>query len=431
MIDTQVEDRNQNEGDELILERDTNGDYIARRSFDHPSAPPTTVKGVPRLLGDLQVLSSFFAPYSPPWRFVRGKKVLQVHYGFADASKSGFEASFQNPNGIWYRMGVWGKDSENESSNYRELCNLVESLEARATHGELKGVEVYLFTDNKTAERAYYRGTSSNKLLFELVCRLHRLGMHEGCILHVIHVAGTRMIKQGTDGLSRGDVGEGVMGGTQMLTFVPLHLSAGDRSPEFVHWLKTTLSYQGAPPLKDLDAMGWFEEGHALCGGEINADGIWMPKYQTGRYLWIPPPAGGLAAVEQLRRARLKRQASTHVFLIPRLFTSQWRKQLSRVSDVMFELPFLSGLWDEQIQHEPLTIAFVFPFLSFKPWQIKRAPAILGVARLLRSVWEENIQSLGPLLCQFCVQAEKLGTMPEGVVRQMLQDGSGRKFLYP
>jgi hypothetical protein len=36
---------------------------------------------------------------------------------------------------------------------------------------------------------------------------------------------------QGTDGLSRGDFSAGVMAGQQMLQFVPLHLSAGERSP--------------------------------------------------------------------------------------------------------------------------------------------------------------------------------------------------------
>ncbi len=39
------------------------------------------------------------------------------------------------------------------------------------------------------------------------------------------------MIKQGTDGLSRGDLVEGVMRGESMLSFVPLHRSCIDRSP--------------------------------------------------------------------------------------------------------------------------------------------------------------------------------------------------------
>ena len=46
--------------------------------------------------------------------------------------------------------------------------------------------------------------------------------MDYGFTLHVVHVAGTRMIEQGTDGLSRGALLEGVMAGQDMLSFVDL-----------------------------------------------------------------------------------------------------------------------------------------------------------------------------------------------------------------
>ena len=39
------------------------------------------------------------------------------------------------------------------------------------------------------------------------------------------------MILQGADGLSRGDMYEGVMRGDNMLDFIPLHLSAIERHP--------------------------------------------------------------------------------------------------------------------------------------------------------------------------------------------------------
>ena len=59
-------------------------------------------------------------------------------------------------------------------------------------------------------------------VLFELVLRLRRLEMTVGLILRVVHVAGTQMIAQGTDGLSRGNLLEGVMKGEDFLSFVPL-----------------------------------------------------------------------------------------------------------------------------------------------------------------------------------------------------------------
>ncbi len=48
---------------------------------------------------------------------------------------------------------------------------------------------------------------------------------------------GTRMISQGTDGLSQGNLTEGVLAGILMLCFVPLHLSAMDRQPKLLSWI--------------------------------------------------------------------------------------------------------------------------------------------------------------------------------------------------
>ena len=254
--------------------------------------------------------------------------------------------------------------------------------------------------------------------------------MQEGCKLHLIHVAGSRMIVQGTDGLSRGDVGEGVMGGARMMSFVPLHLSVLERSPGMLQWIDHTFNMPMLEKVQLLTPEGWFEQGHDIEGGTVNEDGIWMPSFSKGRYIWTPPPAGGLVAIEQLRRARLKRQASTHIVIMPRLFTAQWRRQLQKVSDLTLELPFLPNTWEKSSQHEPLIIAFVFPFINSKPWQLKRAPAFLGMGRLLRSMWTESAQPIGPILRQLCLQAESLGSLQESVVREMLQDGSGNKLLY-
>ena len=149
-----------------------------------------------------------------------------VRYGFGDASGSGFGSTFSNPGEILYRHGVWGSDDEGMSSNWRELTNLVESLELEACKLRLQGCEVFLFTDNTMAEAAFFRGTSSSERLFGLVLRLRKLKVEEKCLLHLVHVSGTRMIGQGSDGLSRGNLTEGVMMGQSMISHVPLGLSA-------------------------------------------------------------------------------------------------------------------------------------------------------------------------------------------------------------
>ncbi len=114
--------------------------------------------------------------------------------------------------------------------NFLHFESLVSSLTDAVHRGELVHTEILLFTDNAVAEGAFYKGSSPSRQLFELVLKLKCLELHHGLRLHLIHVSGTRMQAQGTDGLSRGDLTNGVMNGADMLSFVPLHLLAFDRS---------------------------------------------------------------------------------------------------------------------------------------------------------------------------------------------------------
>ncbi len=91
-------------------------------------------------------------------------------YGIVDVSGTGFGSSFGLPGGtIAFQHGVWGKDSDSKSSNFRELSNLVEAIKVSATTGALDDAELFVFTDNSTAEGAFYKGNSPNRKLFELV----------------------------------------------------------------------------------------------------------------------------------------------------------------------------------------------------------------------------------------------------------------------
>ena len=50
-----------------------------------------------------------------------------------------------------------------------QLRNLVEALERSGSTGELNGKEIFLFTDNSTAEAVVLKGSSSSPLLYDLV----------------------------------------------------------------------------------------------------------------------------------------------------------------------------------------------------------------------------------------------------------------------
>eukprot|EP00978_Attheya_sp_CCMP212_P029663 scaffold106064_cov25-Attheya_sp.AAC.1 len=151
-----------------------------------------------------------------------------------DAVKPSFRASVQIGERIHYEYRQWSSEvSERTSSNWKELANIVEAVDQICLSHDLRGCEFFIFTDNTTAERAYWKGTSRSETLFNLVLRLRKLEMRHDIVLHVIHVSGKRMIEQGTDGLSRGGHSQGVMRGMPMTAYVPLHLNAFERDPRF------------------------------------------------------------------------------------------------------------------------------------------------------------------------------------------------------
>ena len=88
-----------------------------------------------------------------------------------------------------------------------------------------------MFTDNMVTEGAYYKGKSPAQDMYQCTLSLKDLEMEGGFLIHVIHCAGTRMIAQGTDRLSRGVMWEGFMRGTPMSAYIPLHESPLQRDP--------------------------------------------------------------------------------------------------------------------------------------------------------------------------------------------------------
>ena len=230
-----------------------------------------------------------------------------------------------------------------------------------------------MFTDNQVAERAVHRGTSTSRLLFELVLRLKKLEM-EGCIfLHVIWVAGTRMIAQGTDGLSRGDLGAGVCAGLPMLRFVPIGDSCIDRQPELARWLLHLLPGHW----RILTPEGWFDDA-----------------YQKGLFVWTPPPAAAEAALDSLCEARHVRPYNGHIFAVPNLMSTRWRKKLGKVADILLTVPVGSKIWEEE-QHEPLTVALVFPLMRRSPWQVQFLPhELVGSRDKMSEMWDHNPNAL-------------------------------------
>ncbi len=268
------------------------------------SEPPRQVKMASRLQDDINALYALFSPEQPPLRQVRPSRTTVASNMFGDASGSGFGSSLQRDSGLHYTYGQWDNGTTKESSNFRELSNLVNAIDSASSSGLLDDSELFVFTDNFAAESTFFKGTSSSKRLFYLMLSLRKLQMHRGLQLHMIHIAGLRMIAQGTDGLSRGSPSGEVMTGSNLLQFVPLHLDAPSRQGNTLkEWVSGWFS--GSDPILFLSPRDWFIEGqrHSTC-------------------VWTPPPAAADVALEQLAYSIHKRPYHSHLVLIPRLMTA-------------------------------------------------------------------------------------------------------------
>jgi hypothetical protein len=229
---------------------------------------------------------------------LRAKSIFLVNYGFGDASGKGFGSTFARTKGVSYRIGVWNKDQDDDkSSNWKEFTNVVDSLDEEAEAGHLENAMVFFFTDNYTVESALYRGASASPKLLALVIRMRAIETQHAIKLMVSHVAGVRMIAEGGDGVSRGLLNEGVMAGGNMLSFIPLNVSALERSKTLLPWIQTWIK-EG---VKCLAPKDWFQLGHDIRGWSSPPGDLFQrPILKAGVFRWFPPPAAADLALEQL-----------------------------------------------------------------------------------------------------------------------------------
>eukprot|EP00957_Ditylum_brightwellii_P006428 488012-Ditylum_brightwellii.AAC.1 len=261
----------------------------------------------------------------------------QCMYGFIDASRQGFGSTLQTREVqcVHYCVGVWGSATSDCPSNFKELCNAADALEDEGKAGQLGGVEVFLLGDNQVAEATFYRGSSTNQSLLAELLQLRKFKLKYSCQILLIHCAGTRMIAQGTNGVSRGNMAEGVMRGANMMQFVPLHLMASEASPTLHTWIQSWAPRE----VEFLQPEGWFECGHDVIGRNTAENSLWHPWLEPEIYVWKPAPAAAAVAIEELRWARHKRQISSHIIVIPCLMAPYWRWALFKAADFITKIP--------------------------------------------------------------------------------------------
>jgi hypothetical protein len=211
--------------------------------------------------------------------------------------------------------------------------------------------------------------------------------------IQLIHVAGTRTIWSGVDGLSRGDHNAGVMTGESMLSFVPLSKNASKRSIDLLSWVH---SWAG-------DASGG---RHTVS---VVSPTYWCGVHPAGgTYVWLPPPAAAAAAFEWMGQSIHKRADSIHLVLVPRLMTAHWRKHIAKTSDLLFTIPIGTKVWNFG-NHEPLICAVCLPLRRKFPWSHRRTSHTLDCEWKLSSLWKTDYDATRSVLRKLLGEARSLG----------------------
>ena len=378
------------------------GEYDQIFDTDAPSRGKPDV----RLRNDLKTLELFFEGEEPKQISIRVRKTSWVGYGLGDVSGNGFGGVLKIGDILYFQYGQWSTEVSEKSSNYRELRNFVETLEALYLEGKVTNCELFLLTDNIVVEYAFYKGSSSAKHLVELILRLRKLEMDGEVIIRLVHISGTRMIDSGVDGLSRGDITKGVMRGEDILLFVPLNLGAHERIPAVIDWVKSW--WTGKETLHHMSLDDWYER-----------------DLYKRNYLWTLPSTAAEAAVEQLCRNFHLHEDSCYIVLIPRLMTSRWRNQLGKVADIIITMPFDNVVLNYLSEFEPLILFVVLPFYGCAPWKLKKTKYVKRCEGNLQKMCKDNFSLGGNLLRKLLNTTWPLESISKSMVWEVLQGETG------
>ena len=225
---------------------------------------------------------------------------------------------------------------------------------------------------------------------------------------------------QGTDGLSRGNLFEGVLSGADMLSFIPINQTALERCDDLLAWFR---SWTNEPELVPLSPKEWLWKGQGLSlNKKLNSDGIYLPTESNDKVmLWTPQPCIADVALEYLRKSIHKRPSIAHIFVVPKLMTYSWRKHALKNCDFSFYIDAGVPHWPSN-QHESLLICLFLPHLHCRPWTFKGSNKVLALERKMRQVQRLKNGSERAILLQLWSLIWKVQTMPHGVVWKVLSE---------
>ena len=201
-------------------------------------------------------------------------------------------------------------------------------------------------------------------------------------VLHVNHVAGTRMIASGIVGSSRDDKYEGTMSRLDIWSFIPLDLRPTER----------------------------------------------CDKLQN--FVWDVPPAAGEAAVKMLCSIVHCRPHNLHFLLFP-FVHREMEDTTNEVLRCILTIYPIYGFWPPEM-HEPLIMRIYLPLLPpdyrNRPWQLRNTVFMKEFEIYLRRMQKTVITVDWDILREFLFQARTMSILPNAVARELLQEKSSRSL---
>ena len=242
---------------------------------------------------------------------------------------------------IW--QGIWSPFVSSFSYNWKELMTLKQTL-FNADKAQVKGQRLLYFTDNMVSYEIFRKGTSKSLRLWKLLLDIKILELSLSYIVQVIHVPGTIMISQSTDGLSRGETMQ-TLASHRSNCLIPLMWQAAPITETLPQWvLRKTLPLW--PPytcwIHQTDFTGWNRD--IMIGRCVFWSVLPSSVHQAilqALSIWVETPT-----------------ASGHIFLVPRLL----QRDYGRLSKFVV---FLGQFTEIPLPFTPLVpfvVYFIPPF---------------------------------------------------------------------
>jgi hypothetical protein len=271
-----------------------------------------------------------------------GSDALRVRWGDGSGTGTGGTREdigapvYRSESGMEMWMGTWSPDIIHYSSNKKELQTLILSLEAEVTQTISRGrpsavrdMSLLYFTDNTTVYYVVGNGTSKNSTLQTMVHRVKYLELCLGCHLEVVHVPGTLMITQGTDGLSRGVWISSLHQASSSRQLLPELFAPARCSPDLLSWMLSQFPSVQIDMSRAWTYVAW--------------DSPWDALSILGQAtVWCPPPEMASQAISSLMNLFVENPTTTTaLILVPRILQRSW----GQLSNYITELAVLPLPW--------------------------------------------------------------------------------------